>query len=264
MGSSVDLIQLSMRLTFLLLLLLALVLISECRRKTKPPGKKPKPPGKKPKPPGKKPKPPAKKPPGKKPPAKPVKPKPPAINYARYTKEPTGGTCWWDLARKDCAICKQGGMQCGYPLQNKCYKKHPTQGCPGIEGNTVTLSEAGYPCYFDLTKRDCAWCGQDPKSLGFQTNQNLCVAARFQQKFDAVKGDCQHIPKCDDNATCQQLPNGINKCVCNFGYTGTGIQCADGNGTLATPAGVVLASLELNLDNTYFSFVNGEEIPLSG
>merc|ERR1712130_722285 len=62
-----DLIQLSMRLTFLLLLLLALVLISECRRKTKPPGKKPKPPGKKPKPPGKKPKPPAKKPPGKKP-----------------------------------------------------------------------------------------------------------------------------------------------------------------------------------------------------
>merc|ERR1712130_1024682 len=231
-----DLIQLSMRLTFLLLLLLALVLISECRRKTKPPGKKPKPPGKKPKPPGKKPT------------AKPVKPKPPAINYAR----------------KDCAICKQGGMQCGYPLQNKCYKKHPTQGCPGIEGNTVTLSEAGYPCYFDLTKRGCAWCGQDPKSLGLQTNQNLCVAARFQQKFDAVKGDCQHIPKCDDNATCQQLPNGINKCVCNFGYTGTGIQCADGNGTLATPAGVVLASLELNLDNTYFSFVNGEEIPLSG
>ena len=28
---------------------------------------------------------------------------------------------------KDCAICKTGGMQCGYPLQNKCYKKHPTQ-----------------------------------------------------------------------------------------------------------------------------------------
>ena len=26
------------------------------------------------------------------------------------------------------------------------------QGCPGIEGNTVTLSQAGYPCYFDLKK----------------------------------------------------------------------------------------------------------------
>ena len=87
-SSSVALTQLTMRLTFLLLLLLALVLISECARKPKPPkGKKPskgkKPPGKKPpgkKPPGKKP--PAKKPGKPKPPA--GKPKPPAINYARY------------------------------------------------------------------------------------------------------------------------------------------------------------------------------------
>ena len=29
------------------------------------------------------------------------------------------------------------------------------QGCPGIQGNTVTLSGAGYPCYFDLKK--CSW-----------------------------------------------------------------------------------------------------------
>ena len=37
------------------------------------------------------------------------------------------------------------------------------------------------------------------------------------------------------------------------------------NGTLAKPAGVVLASLELNLDNEYFVFVNdGEPLPLSG
>merc|ERR1719192_2335151 len=145
-----------MRLTFLLLLLLALVLISECRRKPKPSkGKKPKPPGKKP---------PGKKPPGKKPPAKPGKPrppagkpKPPAINYAKWTAAPTGGTCWWNLASKDCAICKKGGMQCGYPLHKKCYKKHPSQGCPGIQGNTVTLSGAGYPCYFDLKNSSCAW-----------------------------------------------------------------------------------------------------------
>merc|ERR1719250_45768 len=250
-----------MRPTFLLLLLLALVLIAECRRKPKP-SKGKKPPGKKP---------PGKKPPGKKPPAKPGKPKdplgelkPPAINYAKWTAAPTGGTCWWNLASTECAICKKGGMQCGYPLQNKCYRKHSSQGCPGIQGNTVTLSQAGYPCYFDLTNSSCAWCVQEPRSPGFQTNKNLCVTARFQQKFDAVKGDCQHIPKCDDNVTCQKLPNGINSCVCNPGYTGTGIQCADGNGTLATPAGVVLASLELNLDNEYFVFVNGEEMPLSG
>ena len=36
------------------------------------------------------------------------------------------------------------------------------------------------------------------------------------------------------------------------------------NGTLATPAGVFLAALELDLDNEYFVFVNGEELPLSG
>merc|ERR1711928_263589 len=250
---------LRMRLTLLLLVLLALLLISECRRKPKPkPSKGKKPAGKKP---GKKPARPAK--PGKKPSGG-GKPKPPAINYAKWTEEPTGGTRWWNLASKDCAICKKGGMQCGYPLQNKCYKKHPSQGCPGIEGNSVTLSQAGYPCYFDLKNSSCAWCGQDPRFPGYRTNKNLCVTARFQQKFDAVKGDCQHIPKCDDNATCQKLPNGINSCVCNFGYTGTGIQCADGNGTLAKPAGVVLASLELNLDNEFFVFVNGYPLPLSG
>merc|ERR1711953_683410 len=118
MGTA-DLNQLGMKLTFLLLFLVALVIISECRRKPKPPkGKKPKPkpsrPGK-PKPPSSKPKPPG------------GKPKPPAINYAKWTANSTGGTCWWNLASKDCAICKTGGMQCGYPLQNKCYKKHPTQ-----------------------------------------------------------------------------------------------------------------------------------------
>merc|ERR1712013_688176 len=64
------------------------------------------------------------------------------------------------------------GAELGYPLQNKCYKKHPTQGCPGIQGNTVTLSGAGYPCYFDLKNSSCAWCGQDPRSPGFQTNKH--------------------------------------------------------------------------------------------
>ena len=78
------------------------------------------------------------------------------------------------------------------------------QGCPGIQGNTVTLSGAGYPCYFDLKKcswklfiflflirkwkpftflisslflfsSSCAWCGQDPRSPGFQTNKHHCV-----------------------------------------------------------------------------------------
>merc|ERR1719357_687760 len=107
-----------MRLTLLLLVLLTLLLISECRRKPKPKPSK-----------GKKPARPAK--PGKKPSGGGGgKPKPPAINYAKWTAEPTGGTCWWNLASKDCAICKKGGMQCGYPLQNKCYKKTSHSGMP--------------------------------------------------------------------------------------------------------------------------------------
>ena len=121
------------------------------------------------------------------------------------------------------------------------------QGCPGIQGNTVTLSGAGYPCYFDLKK--CSWklfsflfltrkwklftclisiytsqfivCmvwtgPKVPRVPDEQTSlchryyfsffarySNVC-AAKFQQKYDAVKGDCQHIPKVCLKTECEK------------------------------------------------------------
>jgi len=185
-----------------------------------------------------------------------------------WTEAPTGGVCWWNMASTACAVCKPGGMQCGYPLQDKCHKQHPTRGCPGIKGSELTLSQTGYPCYWDHSNSSCAWCStSNPASPGYQlpTPGGNCVAAKFQEKFDAVKGDCEHIPKCDDNASCQQSDTGAKQCKCNFGYTGSGIQCADANGVLEPPAGVVLASLEITLSNEFYVFVPGEEpIPLTG
>jgi len=149
-------------------------------------------------------------------------------------------------------------MQCGFPLQDKCYKKHPTQGCPGIPGHQVTLSTGGYPCYWQLDNSSCAWCN----SAGYQTRNNICVTEINQEKFDAVKGDCDHIPKCDDNASCKWTSNKERHCLCNEEFTGNGIQCADSNGTLALPEGVVLASLEIQLENQFYVFVQGEEVPI--
>ena len=94
--------------------------------------------------------------------------------------------CWWDLegilidpATNEpfkCACCKNGGRQCGYPMHEWCTNsKDVKRGCVGkyilIEikfyfswtclGTAnwpYTLSEIGYPCHFDRSRRDCAWC----------------------------------------------------------------------------------------------------------
>merc|ERR1719204_2327473 len=111
-----------MRLTLLLLVLLALLLISECRRKPKPkPSKGKKPAGKKP---GKKPARPAK--PGKKPSGGGGgKPKPPAINYAKWTAEPTGGTCWWNLASRTVPFVRRVVCSVGILCRTNATKNIP-------------------------------------------------------------------------------------------------------------------------------------------
>ena len=37
----------------------------------------------------------------------------------------SGGRCWWDIRRTDCAVCKPGtkAMACGYPMHKYCYKQ---------------------------------------------------------------------------------------------------------------------------------------------
>ena len=161
----------------------------------------------------------------------------------------------------------------------------------------------------------CAWCGQNPKVLGYQTNKNLCVtgishflsmkddetylqrgfsrnltpwkviANTFQRQVEqnnqSMRTKEQHIikHKLSSAMTMRLAKNWQMESADVFATRGTlgpGSNAQTGeerkkksrssfrNGTLATPAGVVLASLELNLDNEFFVFVNGEELPLSG
>merc|ERR1719278_972757 len=111
-----------MRLLLVLLLLACLLaVIVDSRRK---PPKRPSKPAKKP---GKPSKPGRPSKPGKGG-SKPNKPKPkPTAMFDKFTKKKTGGLCWWDITRKDCAICKKGtqppAVQCGFPMHNYCYKK---------------------------------------------------------------------------------------------------------------------------------------------
>merc|ERR1719495_3065703 len=46
--------------------------------------------------------------------------------FAPYTKPFPANKCpcWYDLSKNNCACCKgSNSMQCGWPMQQKCYKK---------------------------------------------------------------------------------------------------------------------------------------------
>lgn len=86
----------------------------------------------------------------------------------------------------------------------------------------------------------------------------MCVAGKHELSCEAVQGDCLHIPKCSDSATCLQKEN-HHSCECKEGYDGNGIQCANSNGTITVPAGVVIAELGLKVTNSFCVFLSGEE-----
>merc|ERR1719474_2576955 len=138
----------------LLLLCLLLLLFLECVSSKRKPKPKSKPKGKtKPKPKG-----------------EPVRPtivkKPSLAIFKKYTKKPKGGRCWWGMTRTDCAQCKKGGVQCGYPMHKFCFKNTPGMGCPGVPNHKYTLSTRGYPCYWDYTNLGCAWCSEGNHQCG--------------------------------------------------------------------------------------------------
>ena len=97
----------------------------------------------------------------------------------RFTRSKTGCPCWWDLEQKltdpttnapyVCACCKPNALQCGYPEHQRCEKKKSGQrrGCNGVQAKGETLSEIGFPCNFDPTRRDCAWCTYGKKINSF-------------------------------------------------------------------------------------------------
>ena len=79
---------------------------------------------------------------------------------------------------------------------------------------------------------------------------------------DSVMGDCGHIPYCDSNASCEDDKKmgkiQLKKCVCNNGFTGNGIQCADVNGTIGRGP-EVFADLELKVLSDYYVYEPGSE-----
>jgi len=225
-----------MRLVLLLSLLLIVTTITHGKRKK--PGK-----------PGK---------PGK--PSKPGKPIKNAFSkFDKYTLKNTGGRCWWDIRRTDCAVCKPGtkAMACGYPMHKYCYKQSDRLGCPGVPNNKYTLSSRGFPCFWDNSDTRCAWCspggyqcGPGQKTGPESKQGSRCARGKDKHYCDSVVGDCRHIPACDANADCRlDRPFGtlnIFKCVCKKGYTGNGIQCMDKEGVIGkNPEKIVTVEMDL-------------------
>lgn len=240
---------------------------------------------------GKKKKPPAKKKPAAKGKGKPAKGKgkgkgKPGANsiFAPFTK-PGGANCqcWWDLTRMDCACCKPGGMQCGFPMHEFCWKE-TTIGCPGVKQNKFTLSEQGYPCHYDHSDKSCAWCAQGALQCGKSHNGQQCYnkGKKTQKYCESVIPDCGHIGKdiCDPNAECEFTGKGKGKfgkytsyygCKCKAGWDGEikfapkgwtgGIQCIDADGNFSQdPTKVV--SVSMTVTNEFYSYpTNSSEFP---
>jgi len=159
--------------------------------------------------------------------------------------------CWWDLNRSDCGKCKSNGQQCGYPMHKWCQSKASKQGCKGIPHFATTLSTKGYPCYWNMGSKDCAWCtriGTQCKPSGLSNRcGNYCLKAAVAQ-CDGIPTQCNRIATCGLGATCNRA-NGA--CKCNTGYVGNGLQCF--NRTTGTPAvdPNTLVEMEINM-NTEF------------
>jgi len=182
--------------------------------------------------------------------------------FAKYTLKNTGGRCWWDIRRTDCAKCKPGtnAMACGYPMHKYCYKKSDRLGCPGVPNNKYTFSARGHPCFWDHTDYRCAWCsaggyqcGPGQKTGPESPKGNRCARGKDKHYCDSVLGDCRHIPACDANAECRyDRPFGtlnIFKCVCNKGFTGNGIQCMGPDGVIGkNPDKIVTVQMDLETD----------------
>ena len=85
--------------------------------------------------------------------------------YGEFTEANTGCECWFDLSRSDCACCSEEGVQCGAPMQQWCTSKKEGRqsGCLGVPANHWTLSTTGYPCYWNTSRTDCAWCAPGGK-----------------------------------------------------------------------------------------------------
>jgi len=135
--------------------------------------------------------------------------------------------CWWDLTRSDCAKCNAKGQQCGFPMHKWCQSKNAKKGCPGITKSKFTLSSRGYPCYWDNTNNNCAWCTsgtiQCRESQATLDCGGYCGSVK-DLKCDGVATNCVNIPKCGLEASCDKKRR---RCTCDKGFKGNGFQCID-------------------------------------
>jgi len=170
--------------------------------------------------------------------------------------------CWWDRNRTDCAKCKPGGEQCGFPMHRWCQaskpKKGPKTGCKGIPNFQFTNSSRGFPCYWDNKDLSCAWCL--PKRIqckndAFSQKCGSYCAKATDLKCDGILTNCENIPKCGYGAKCDR-PSGF-KCKCEKGLVGNGYQCFDPEtGEAAVnPAGNVDITIES--ESQFFVFPDG-------
>jgi len=208
-----------------------------------------------------------------------------------FTQRKSGCPCWWNLELGNvCACCKQRGQPCGYPLHNFCQQNKRwgiKKGCPGLipNGNKrrkvdyerYTLSTSGYPCYYDKSNKNCAWCVPGSQQCGkaktwqnrvldknkrmkFQfKNMNTCLPVLNSDRKGYAKRswatcigkpqDCNNAnSECDVNAKCldtgikKGIRNGkvwsVHRCACNAGYVGNGLTCASEQTGLVTKPGV--------------------------
>merc|ERR1711962_336887 len=174
--------------------------------------------------------------------------------------------CWWDLSRTDCALCKDNGAQCGFPMHKWCQDKKlaKKQGCKGITQFKYTKSMTGYPCYWDLERsHDCAFClpGKIQCKESKKTKCEASAKKPTDQACDGVPSTCENIPKCGFGAVCDKK---TQKCKCGKGMSGNGFQCFDeGTGeAAANPSGNVDISIESA--SQFFVFPNGSpEFPIA-
>jgi len=250
-----------MRWLYLALLLLILLELADAAKKPSK-GKKP-----------------AKKP-AKKPGKKPSKPKclADSINkakFAKYTmttgkgksmKPVLGEPCWFDLKRTDCAKCKKDGKQCGDPMHQWCQSKKAKTGCPGVPQSKYTLASTGFPCYWDTSKLECAWCVTNMVQCKDSSTSAKC--GRFCRpakdlKCDGVKTTCEFIPKCGVSGKCEKVSanSEAKKCRCKKGFTGNGYQCKDDStGEWAEkPAGPAGNQVEMTIeaDSNFWVYPQG-------
>jgi hypothetical protein len=129
-----------------------------------------------------------------------------------YTTLLTGGVCYFDTNRTDCAICEPGGCQCGEYSPSggqQCVECGNGDDCVTLDRrftgvNTCvfyTRNSTGGVCYFDTNRTDCAICEEG----GCQ-----CMASSPSRGQQCVKcgntNDC-NIPcyneedYCDEPAT---------------------------------------------------------------